>query len=92
MKRLKVAKHPVSFCVSFRPWIGHMSSMAFMFVGFASVPRVEMMYPNNLPEGTPKVHYVGFSFMSNLLKFSNVPKRSQIRSSVFFDLMTTSST
>jgi len=57
-----------------------MSSMAFMFVGFASVRRVEMMYPNNLPEGTPKVHFVGFSFMSNLLKFSNVPKRSQIRS------------
>ena len=40
-----------------------MSSTTFILSGFASIPRLLTMKPNNLPAETPKAHLVGFSFM-----------------------------
>jgi hypothetical protein len=37
--------------------------MAEILSGFASISRLVMMYPRSLRQGTPKVHFSGFSLM-----------------------------
>jgi hypothetical protein len=48
-----------------------------------SIPQLETIYPNSFPEGTPKVHFIGFNFMLNFLQLSKVSVRVEIRCSDF---------
>jgi hypothetical protein len=63
MKRLRDARHPMSFCNPFRFQIGAMLVMAEIFSGLASMPHSETMNPKSMPQGTPKTHFLGFSLM-----------------------------
>jgi hypothetical protein len=53
--------------------------MAEILSGFASMPRLVMMYPRSLPWGTPKVHFFGFSLMLKCLRLVKVSSRSAMR-------------
>ena len=33
-----------------------------IFLGLASMPRSDMMYPSSFPFGTPKIYFSGFNF------------------------------
>ena len=61
--RLKVAILPVRCWTSFIPEGDGMSSTAFIFSGFASIPQWLTMKPTNFPVDTPKAHLAGFNFM-----------------------------
>jgi hypothetical protein len=63
MKRLRDARHPMSFYTPFRFWIGAMLVLAEIFFELASMPCSEMMNPKSMPWGTPKMHFSGFSLM-----------------------------
>jgi hypothetical protein len=59
---LKAAIHPVNFWTSWR------LSGGFILVmddtsWLGSISRWEDKYPSNFPEGTPKVHFLGFNFL-----------------------------
>jgi hypothetical protein len=72
MYLLKAAMHLINF------WISRMLSGSFILViadtfsGLGSIPRWEAIYLSNFPEGTPKVHLSGFSFILNFLWLSKV--------------------
>ena len=66
--------------------------MAVTFSGLASMPRLLMIKLSSLPDGTPKMHFVGLSFHQNLLRLSNVSSRSLVKLSGFHALTTTSPT
>ena len=80
MNRLRVAKQPVSLCMPLTLHMGPMLEMAAIFLGLASMPRSDMMYPSSFPFGTPKTHFLGFSLMLNLQRFVNVVAKFAIRS------------
>ena len=50
------------------------------FLGLASMPCSDIMYPSSFPFGTPKTHFSGFSLMLNLQRFVNVAAKFAIRS------------
>jgi hypothetical protein len=52
----------VTYCTPFRFLIGPMSMIAEIFSGFASMARSDMTKPRSMPLGTPKTHFLGFSF------------------------------
>ena len=52
-----------------------MSSTAFIFSGFASIPQLLTMKPRNFQAETPKAHLAGFSFMLYSLRTWNALDR-----------------
>src|SRR5205809_6514620 len=92
MKWLSAAMQPVSFCTSFKVVGEFILNLSLSFSGLASMPQYDTMKPSNFPDGTPKTHFPGFNFHLKRLKFVNVSDRSDTRSSLTRDLMTTSST
>jgi hypothetical protein len=68
MKWLKAAMHPVSFWISSMFLGGCMSRTAFTFVGLGRMPSWLTTLPNNIPDGTPKIHFFGLSFHWYLLR------------------------
>ena len=60
--------------------IGPMLEMAVIFLGLASMPRLDTMYPSSFPFETPKTHFLGFSLILNLQRFMNVMAKFAIRS------------
>jgi hypothetical protein len=48
-----------------------------------AIARWETIYPRNFPEGTPNVHFSGFSFILNFLRLSKVSARSEMSPSSF---------
>jgi hypothetical protein len=91
MKRLRDARHPMSFCTPFRFQIGAMLVMAEIFSGLASMSRSETMNPRSMPRGTPKMHFSGFSLIFFSLRKQNATSRSATRSLAVLDLTTISS-
>jgi hypothetical protein len=75
---LKVAIHPIKFYTSWRLSDSFISVIADTFSGLGSIPRWETIYPSNFPEGTPNVHFSGFSFILNFLRLSKVFARSEM--------------
>ena len=69
------AIRPVNLCTSFTILGEVMSSIAFTFFGFASIPHWETMKPRNFPDETPKTHLAWLSFILYLLKVPNVSWR-----------------
>jgi hypothetical protein len=61
------------------------------FLRFASMSQALTIYPRRIPDGTPKMHLVGFSFHQNFFKVVNVSLRSAMRLSVVLDLTATPS-
>ena len=57
-----------------------MLEMAVIFLGLASMPRSDTMYPSSFPFGTLKTHFSGFNLMLNLQRFMNVAAKFAIRS------------
>jgi hypothetical protein len=76
MKRLKAVRQPVTRCRPFRFLIGPMSMMAEIFSGLASMPRSDMTKPRSIPLGTPKTHFLGFSFTPCCRSFAKTSVRS----------------
>ena len=72
--------------------MGPMLEMAAIFLGLASMPLSDTMYPSSFPFGTPKTHFLGFSLMLNLQRFMNVAAKFAIRSHARAILTTMSST
>ena len=60
--------------------IGPMLEMAVIFLGLASIPHLDTMYPSSVSFRTPKTYFLGFNLMLNLQRFTNVAARSVIRS------------
>ena len=54
--------------------------MAVIFLGLASMPRSDTMYPSSFPFGTLKTHFSGFNLTLNLQRFMNVAAKFAIRS------------
>jgi hypothetical protein len=77
MNLLKVAMHPVNFCMSWRLSGGFILVIANTFSGLGSIPLWETIYPSNFPQGTPNVHLSGFCFILNFLMMSKVSARSE---------------
>ena len=80
MNRLRVARQPVSLYIPLTLRMGPMLEMAMIFLGLASMPCSDIMYPSSFPFGTPKTHFSGFSLMLNLQRFVNVAAKFAIRS------------
>jgi hypothetical protein len=78
MKLLKADMHLVNFCTSWRLSDGFILVIANTFSKLGSVPRRETLYLSNFPEGTPNVHFLGFSFILNFLKLSKVYAKSEM--------------
>jgi hypothetical protein len=55
------------------------------------MPHWETIYPSNLPRGTLKTHFSGFSFTPLACRQSNAMRRSLTRSSAFLVFTTMSS-
>ena len=92
MKRFREAKHPVNFWTS-RSLVGiAILSMALIFIGLHSVPRLETRKPRSWPAGTPNTHFSGLSLIWNRRRFSNVSLRSSNKVSRFSVFTTMSST
>jgi hypothetical protein len=66
--------------------------MAEIFSGLASMPLWLMMKPSSVPDGTPKMHLFGLSFLRYSHKDAKVSSRSAMSVSEFLVLTTTSST
>jgi hypothetical protein len=67
-------------------------AMAEILLGFASIPRLVMMYPRSLPRETQKVHFSGFSLMLKCLRLAKVSSRSVMRLLLYRVFMMMSST
>src|SRR6266540_5150281 len=92
MKWLSAAIQPVSLCISFKAVGEYILNMSLSFSGLASMPRYDTKKSSSFPEGTPKTHFSGFNFHLKHHKFVNVSDRSDMRSYLTRDLMTTTST
>jgi hypothetical protein len=92
MKRLRAARLPVSFCMSFTQCGGPISVMAQICLVLASIPRLLTRNPSSCPNGTPKRHLFGFNFHFHLFRFSKVYFKFSISMSRFFIFTTTSLT
>ena len=57
MNRLRAARQPVSLCTPLTLHIGPMLEMVVIFLGLASMPRSDTMYPSSFPFRTPKTHF-----------------------------------
>jgi hypothetical protein len=77
MNLLKAAIHPINFCTSWMLSGGFILVIANTSM-LGSIPHQETIYPSRFPEGTPSVHFLGFSFIFNFLKLSNVSARSEM--------------
>jgi hypothetical protein len=75
---LKATMHPLNFCTSWRLSGGFILVIADTFSGLGSIPRRGTIYPSNFPQGTPSVHFSGFSFILNFLRLSKVSARSEM--------------
>jgi hypothetical protein len=51
------------------------SVMAEILLGFATMPRLVLMYPRSLPRGTPKVHFSGLNLTLKCLRLAKVYSR-----------------
>ena len=80
MKRLRAARQPVSLYTPLMLHMGPMLEMAVIFLGLASIPHSDTMYPSNFSFGTPKTYFLGFNLMLNLQRFMNVAAKFTIRS------------
>jgi hypothetical protein len=79
MNLLKATMHPINFCISWRPSSSFILVMTDTFSGLRSIPRQETIYPSNFSEGTPNVHFLGFSsILIFFLRLSNVSARSEM--------------
>ena len=65
MKQLMYYNMPRKPLISLSVLGAGMSSMARIFSGLTSIPRLLTMWPNNFPEVTPKVHFSGFNLSLN---------------------------
>jgi hypothetical protein len=74
---LKAAMHPVNFCTSWRLSDDFILVIADTFSRLGSIPRCETIYLSNFAEGTPNVHFSGFSFILNFLRLSKVSAMSE---------------
>jgi hypothetical protein len=92
MNLLRATMHPVNFWTPWRLSGSFILVIAGTFSGLESMPRWETIYLSNFPEGTPKVHFLGFSFILNFLRLSKVSASSEISPSSSLVFMTTSST
>ena len=61
MNRLRAAMHPISLWTSFMFFGGHISSTAITFEGFGRMSLRLTMLPSIMPEGTPKMHFLGLA-------------------------------
>jgi hypothetical protein len=91
MNLLKVAIHTINFWTSWRLSGGCILVIVDTF-GLGSIPHRETICPSNFPEGTPNVHFSGFSIILNFLRLSKVSARSEMSPSSSQVLTTTSST
>ena len=80
MNQLRAAKQPMSLYTPLTLRIGTMLEMAVIFLGLASIPHPDTMYPSSFPFGTPKTHFLRFNLMLNLWRFTNVEAKFAIRS------------
>jgi len=71
---------------------GFMLVTAAIFSGLASMPWQLTMLPSRIPDGTPKMHLVRFSFHQYTLRALKTLVRSAMRVLEVLDLTTTSST
>src|SRR3954463_8480859 len=62
MKRLSVASLPVRCCTPLMLVGSCILAIAWTFLGFASIPRAETMYPSSFPAGTPNTHFFWVEF------------------------------
>jgi hypothetical protein len=62
MNRLRAAMHPVHLWMSLMHLAGFIFMTAFTFFGLGRMPSWLTMLPNNMPDGTPNMHFLGFSF------------------------------
>ena len=74
--KLRAASLPVGFCTPLRFFGFSIVIMALIFSGLASMPRAEMRYPNNCPDGTPNMHFSGLSLILYRSRLSKVSRRS----------------
>ena len=65
MKRLMYYNLPRKPLISLSILGAGMSSIALIFLGSTSMPRSLTICPNNFPEVTPKVHFLGFNLSLN---------------------------
>jgi hypothetical protein len=75
---LKVAMHPINFYTSWRLSDSFILVIANTSSGLGSIPQWETIYPSNFPEGTPNVHFSGFSFILNFLRLLKVSAWSEM--------------
>jgi hypothetical protein len=61
--------------------------MAEILSRFASTLCSVMMYPKNLPRGTPNVHFFGFNLMLNCQRLLKVSSKSEMRLQRFLDFI-----
>jgi len=66
---------------------GHISSTALTFEGFDRMPSRLTMLPSSMPEGTPKMHFLGLSL--HLYFFSTLEVRSKLSIRVLASLVLT---
>jgi hypothetical protein len=78
MNLLKAAIHPVNFWTSWRISGDLILVIVDTFFGLGSIPRWETIHLSNFFEGTPNVHFSGFSFILNFLRLSKVSGRSEM--------------
>ena len=70
MKQLMYCNLPRKPLISFLVLGTSMSSVALILSGSTSMPRSLTICPNNFPEVTPNVHFLGFSLNLNFQIFS----------------------
>ena len=67
---------------------GFMLVTSAIFSGLASMPWQLTMLPSRIPDGTPKMHLVGFSFHRYTSRALKPSLRSTMRELVVLDLIT----
>jgi hypothetical protein len=92
MKRLRAARHPMSYWTSLASLTWYISVMAEILSGFNLMPHLVMMYPRSLPRGTQKVHFSGFNLMLRRLRLVKVSSWSAMRLQLCHIFMMMSST
>lgn len=75
-KPIEEAICPVSFCTSFMLRGGNMSIMACIFSELAFIPLSKTMKARNLPDSTPRAHFIGFNFILYRHKMVKASRRS----------------
>jgi hypothetical protein len=78
MHLLRVAIHPVNFCMPWRLFGGSIFVIDDTFSRLWSIPHWEIIYLSNFLEGAPNMHFSGFSFILNFLKLAKVSTRLEM--------------